>query len=65
MYLKVEVTKISDTQQGIIDSLNNSRSNITTFNSWIDDTDYFVTAWPIPNHEELNNLENKLQDNDQ
>jgi len=64
-YLKVEVTKISDTQQEIIDSINNSRSNITTFNSWTGDIDYFVTAWPIPNHEELNNFETKLQVNEQ
>ncbi|XP_025424949.1 uncharacterized protein LOC112693904 [Sipha flava] len=53
-YLKVEVTKISDIQQEIIDSINNSRSNITTFNSSIGDTDYFVTAWLISNYEELN-----------
>ncbi|KAF0712013.1 DUF4806 domain-containing protein, partial [Aphis craccivora] len=29
-------------------------------NHWID---YFVTAWQIPNHEELNNLETELQVN--
>ncbi|KAF0718573.1 DUF4806 domain-containing protein, partial [Aphis craccivora] len=35
--------------------------SVPTFNSF--EIDYFVTAWQIPNHEELNNLETKLQVN--
>ncbi|KAL5239104.1 hypothetical protein ACI65C_006514 [Semiaphis heraclei] len=62
-YLKVEVTKISDTQQEIIQAINNSNSaNFSILNSC--EIDYFVTAWPVPNHEELNNLETKLQANE-
>lgn len=62
-YLKVEVTKISDTQQEIIQAINNSSSaNISSFNSC--EIDYFITAWPVPNHDELNNLEIKLQANE-
>lgn len=62
-YLKVEVTNISDTQQEIIQAIKSSRSaNISNFNS--SEIDYFVTAWPVSNHEELNTLETKLQDNE-
>lgn len=64
-YLKVEVQKISDTQQEIIQTIHNSRSNVSTFNSWTGEIDYFVTAWPISNHNELKNLENKLHANEQ
>jgi len=64
-YLKVEVSKISDTQQEVLQLINNSRSTVSTFNSWTGELDYFITAWPIPNHEELNNFEIKLQTNEQ
>eukprot|EP00102_Acyrthosiphon_pisum_P019170 XP_016656380.1 PREDICTED: uncharacterized protein LOC107882498 [Acyrthosiphon pisum] len=64
-YLKVEITKISDTQQEIIQLINNSSSNTTTYNSWTGEIDYFMTAWPVSNHEELNDFEIKLQANEQ
>jgi len=64
-YLKIEITKISDTQQEIIQLINNSSSITTTYNSWTGEIDYFMTAWPVSNHEELNDFEIKLQANEQ
>lgn len=55
--MEVEVNKISDTQQEIIQILQNS-NNRRISEPWANGViDYFVSSWSITNHEELKNLE--------
>lgn len=58
------MTKMSDLQQEILQTITNSNNNLhlSDQNTWNDEMDhYFVSSWPIQNHEELSILENKLQ----
>jgi len=66
-YIKVEVMKISDVQQQILDQLSNidaqrQYSNISTMLS--EEIDYFVSTWPISTQCQLDDLENRLQNED-
>jgi len=61
--LKVEVSNISDTQQEIIKMVNgiqNKTSNQVD-DSWAHEVDYFVSSWPISDHDGLNDMENKIK----
>jgi len=66
-YIKCEVNRISETQQEIIDILNNNNAQIvqkTTDLLSCDnyETDYFVMNWPINDDDGLLDLENKMKD---
>ncbi|KAF0749985.1 Uncharacterized protein FWK35_00027513, partial [Aphis craccivora] len=45
-------------------SVDSSNSITTDYNSWTREIDYFMTAWPVSNHKELNHFEIKLQANE-
>jgi len=66
-YIKCEVNRISETQQEIIEILNNNNTQIlqkTTdlLNCDNNETDYFVMNWPITDDDSLLELENKMKD---
>ncbi|XP_022179090.1 uncharacterized protein LOC111039771 [Myzus persicae] len=66
-YIKCEVNRISETQQEIIEILNNNNAQIlqkTTDLLSCDnyETDYFVMNWPINDDDGLLDLENKMKD---
>jgi len=64
-YIKVEVNKISDVQQQILQQISilNEGCNHHTNkpSSLVEDIDYFISTWPIASHDELNDMEHKLQ----
>uniref|UniRef100_A0A2S2P374 DUF4806 domain-containing protein n=1 Tax=Schizaphis graminum TaxID=13262 RepID=A0A2S2P374_SCHGA len=59
--LKVEVSNISDTQQEIIKLVNNIQNKTQVDDSWANEIDYFVSSWPISDHDGLNDMENKIK----
>lgn len=59
--LKVEVSNISDTQQEIIKLVNNIQNKTQVDDSWANEIDYFVSSWPISDHDALNDVENKIK----
>ncbi|XP_050065146.1 uncharacterized protein LOC126554080 [Aphis gossypii] len=59
--LKVEVSNISDTQQVIIKLVNNIQNKTQVDDSWANEIDYFVSSWPISDHDGLNDMENKIK----
>lgn len=62
-YLKIELNKMSDTQQEILQMLSNLPNN--HFNDktiFVDEEiDYFISEWPLQNHESLENMESKMR----
>lgn len=63
-YIKVEVMRISDVQQQILEQLSNLNdkgqySNLNTVSA--EEIDYFVSSWPIYTQDELNDLEHRIQ----
>ncbi|XP_060865221.1 uncharacterized protein LOC132945897 isoform X2 [Metopolophium dirhodum] len=66
-YIKCEVNRISETQQEIIEILNNNNTQILQKNTDLlscdnNETDYFVMNWPITDDDGLLDLENKMKD---
>lgn len=66
-YIKCEVNRISETQQEIIEILNNNNTQIIqktsdSLNFDNHETDYFIMNWPINNDDGLLDLENKMRD---
>lgn len=63
-YIKCEVNRISETQQEIIEILNNNNTQILQKTSDLFDdnkTDYFIMNWPIKDDDGLLDLENKMK----
>jgi len=62
-HLKIEFNKMSDTQQEILQMLSNLPNN--QFNDktiFVDvEIDYFISAWPLQNHESLEDMESKMR----
>lgn len=66
-YLKIEINKVSDCQQEILQMLNNTPNQQPVDSiilGTVQDVDYFISSWPINNHGALNELESKLSDRD-
>jgi len=65
-YIKCEVNRISETQQEIIEILNNNNAQILQNTDLLScdnyETDYFVMNWPINDVDGLLDLENKMKD---
>lgn len=63
--LNVELLNVSDTQQKLIKMVNDIQGRtITQTDDWTNEVDYFVSSWPIRNHESLEDLENKIKTDD-
>lgn len=63
-YIKVEIMKISDVQQQILEQLANidaQRQNTNLNMISAEEIDYFVTTWPISTQNQLDDLEYRLQ----
>lgn len=64
-YIKMEVMKIRDVQENILEQISNLNNqglySANTIVSHEENIDYFVSTWPISTQDELNNLENKMQ----
>lgn len=61
--LKVEICKIADNQQHIIQMIQSKNVNTLQgdeFN-WEHEVDYFIHNWPISNKEDLINMEEKIK----
>lgn len=63
-YIKIEVNKISDVQQQILQQISvlNEGYNLNkTPAALVEEIDYFISTWPLSSHDELNNMEQKIQ----
>jgi len=66
-YIKIEVNKISDVQQQILQQISvlNEGCNYCNSNktpaALVEEIDYFVSTWPLSSHDELNDMEQKIQ----
>ncbi|XP_025405896.1 uncharacterized protein LOC112680112 [Sipha flava] len=62
--LKVEISKIADNQQHIIQMIQSNHVNIITQGdelNWEHEIDYFIHNWPISNKEDLIKMEEKMK----
>lgn len=65
-FLKVEISKIADNQQQVLEYIKQS-NNVNTFQGSVGDQqmeheiDYFIHNWPISTNEGLTNMEEKLK----
>jgi hypothetical protein len=62
--LKVEISKIADNQQHIIQMIQSNHVNIITQGdelNWEHEVDYCIHNWPISNKEDLIKMEEKMK----
>ncbi|CAI6363437.1 unnamed protein product [Macrosiphum euphorbiae] len=63
-YIKIEINKISDVQQQILQQisvLNEGCNSNKTPAALVEEIDYFISTWPLSSHDELNDMEQKIQ----
>jgi len=64
-FLKVEIAKIADNQQQILEHMQSNNFNKSQGSAgnqnWEQEVDYFIQNWPISTNEELISMEEKLK----
>ncbi|KAF0703019.1 DUF4806 domain-containing protein, partial [Aphis craccivora] len=62
-YLKIELNKMSNTQQEILKMLSNLPNNhFNDKTNFVDEEiDYFISPWPLQNHDSLEDMESKMR----